>query len=347
MRFLTKKKNEMTWKNVMDFRNEMFGFCAIWIVLFHVLDNIGFPDFRGSYVLEHTIAIGNSGVDIFLFLSAIGLCHSMEKNSLNNFYRNRLLRICVPYLLAAIPFFLWYDFIVYSDGFWKYILNLTSINYWIDSSVYPIWYVSFVIILYSIYPVLYNIDRKTKHKATVLLIVLLVAVEYVLFLMENPFYDNSERALTRIPVFLLGMIMAPSILNGERIPRRYVALAFIVWFLCFLFLTRDGLYRIWRRYIYCIMAVCFVVMFAFLGKYCLDNAIGRGLRWLGNISFEIYVVHVFLIRVIRYYVLWDLVLDKFCWYVILPVISVLAAQLLKRCSVRINDVLWKKQSSAR
>lgn len=338
------KQFALTWKDVMNFRSELFGFSALWIILFHVLNNVGFPHFRGSYLLELLLSVGNSGVDIFLFLSAVGLWHSAEKNTLPNFYRNRMLRILFPYLLVAVPFFAWYDFCVAKDGVVQFLLNLSAVNYWIDSSNYPIWYVSFVIILYAVYPFLHRFDKKTNHVGTAVLLVLIIAVECVLFRMKNPVYNNAERAFARIPVALAGVIMAQPVLEGRRIPGYQVAIGIVLWVFCFLQVTSWRLPMILQRYLCGVMAVCFVVVFAFAGKLLLVKGIRRILRWLGGMSFELYAVHVFLIRIIRYQDLWKVLPHKALWYIAIPMISVMAAWLVCRISARFNQRLFRRSA---
>ena len=51
---------------------------------------------------------GFCGVDIFLLLSGIGLVYAIEKSSIGTFYRRRLERVFVPFVIlgvcTALPF---------------------------------------------------------------------------------------------------------------------------------------------------------------------------------------------------------------------------------------------------
>ena len=160
------KNNDFTWYNVMECRNELFGISIIWIILFHISNHVwfNFVNFNNIFkviikVIKIIISKGNIGVDIFLFLSAIGLSNSILYNSKKIFYKHRFNRVVLPYLLIAIPYFIWYDVCFIKDGIIQLTLNITTLNYWLKGD-HPTWYVSFIIIMYLVYPCLYLCDKK-------------------------------------------------------------------------------------------------------------------------------------------------------------------------------------------
>lgn len=67
--------------NIMKYRGELFGFAALWIVMFHICNQIGLP-FGGFFGKACTKVIkwGNRGVDLFLFsFGNRTLCVDAEK----------------------------------------------------------------------------------------------------------------------------------------------------------------------------------------------------------------------------------------------------------------------------
>lgn len=104
-----RKNNSFSWKDVLSYRNELYGLAIFWIVLFHIYCNVGFV---GKSILPSKVytAIslimirGNLGVDVFLFLSAIGLSRSIRNNDIKTFYHHRWNRVFLPYLLLAVLF---------------------------------------------------------------------------------------------------------------------------------------------------------------------------------------------------------------------------------------------------
>ena len=57
-------------ENLSTYRNEIYGIAAIWIMLFH--GRIANIDATFPYLYK-ILRLGNIGVDIFLFLSGIGI----------------------------------------------------------------------------------------------------------------------------------------------------------------------------------------------------------------------------------------------------------------------------------
>lgn len=338
---IRKQENSVfSWKDVLSCRNEIFGFTAVWIILFHLNDFIGLSNFRGWLHVRSVFVVGNCGVDIFLFLSAIGLYRSMEKHTLRDFYRNRVLRICLPYLLAAVPYFLWYDFVFAKDGIWQFLTNVSTINYWLAPK-YPIWYVSFIVVLYALFPLIYRADVKSRHASTVALIAFFVILEYVLLITDSVIYKNAERALSRMPVFLLGVVLASRILQGRTIPLYQVMAAFLAGLGVFRLVTTVSMHLVLVRYLYCILAVSIILVYAYFRKHIRLEWGYRLLRWLGQISFEIYAVHVLLVKGINHCQLWDKIGSIGVWYILILVSSIAAAKLVAVLAGRMNGILGR------
>ena len=92
--------SEIELKRLSRFRSELMGAAIVFIMLFHTPLK---PDasFFGLY------RMGNVGVDIFLFLSGIGLWFSWVKTpSMRYFYRKRLLRIFPTWIIISSTYFL-------------------------------------------------------------------------------------------------------------------------------------------------------------------------------------------------------------------------------------------------
>ena len=321
-----------SWHDVMSCRNELFGLSILWIVLFHIYLNIRLTGFPGAPYLSRVLYRGNIGVDIFLFLSGIGLSRSMRVNSIRTFYKHRFNRVVPPYLLVAIPFFLWLNIIRDSGGIGEFLLNLSTINYWITTGgYYPIWYVSFILVLYLLFPWLYRWDEKSSHISTVCIIFLSVVIEYWMCIKGYLPFKTSERALSRIPVFMIGLLSASYILSGSKIQQWKVLTAFLSGICLFtlISLKHVHLHLIAVRYLYCPIGVAIIISYAYFRKKVNLNRVWKALAWIGNISFELYVVHVVLIRVIVVTDFWQLV-DKGWWWVIIPAVSLPIALLLQK-----------------
>lgn len=86
--------------NISRFRGALMGIAMLIIILFHV-------DLARSDMFFGLRRMGNLGVDMFLFLSGIGLWFSWMKNpSCKHFYFRRLIRIYPAWLIIASLFYI-------------------------------------------------------------------------------------------------------------------------------------------------------------------------------------------------------------------------------------------------
>ena len=107
-------------------RKSIMGFAAIYILAFHKYICL-FPQGNLFFQIEYGIKeLGLSGVDIFLFLSGIGLTYSIGKTSLGIFYYKRIKRIIIPFVLIGIARGL-FDRLSFMD----ILGNISGINFWI------------------------------------------------------------------------------------------------------------------------------------------------------------------------------------------------------------------------
>src|SRR5574344_1355419 len=86
--------------NISRYRGELMGAAMLFIILFHVL----LPRSDMFFGLRR---IGNVGVDMFFYLSGIGLWFSwMKKPSLKHFFKRRFLRVYPAWFIVATVFYL-------------------------------------------------------------------------------------------------------------------------------------------------------------------------------------------------------------------------------------------------
>ena len=104
---------------------------------------------------------GFSGVDIFLFFSGYGLCYSINKNGVGEFYKRRFFRILPLYMLLG----LFVGLLHYQDySVMDYICNMTSLSYWGLGGNEFDWYLSSLIVFYLAFPALYWAISKMPNK---------------------------------------------------------------------------------------------------------------------------------------------------------------------------------------
>ncbi|WP_278819616.1 acyltransferase family protein, partial [Hoylesella nanceiensis] len=122
---------------ISKYRTELMGIAMLLVVLFH-----GYvPQSSWFYGLKR---MGNVGVDVFLFLSGIGLWFSWRScPNLKHFYKQRFLRVYPTWLLLASCF---YGFHFYhKSGFSNDVFDLLGdviahLDFWLHGEL-TFWYI--------------------------------------------------------------------------------------------------------------------------------------------------------------------------------------------------------------
>ena len=133
-------------QSLFENRTETMGIAMLMVLLYHLKGTWFYPGFLG--------------VDIFLFLSAYGLSRSYKTNTLGIFYKRRLNRVVPLYILMGVGISLVYCLFYHHSLTWLDVLcNITSLNYWGLGGSVAEWYLSFLLILYLLYPILHKVSH--------------------------------------------------------------------------------------------------------------------------------------------------------------------------------------------
>ena len=289
---------------VLKYRNQIYGLCAIWIVLFHIQGRLGVPEVP---VITPLMKMGNAGVDVFMFLSGYCLCLSFKRNSdLRRFFKKRVMRVVVPYVVIAIPYLLYKAFVFHhSMPFFHqcgtFVANLTGLSFWI-SGFQTTWFVHAIIAMYCFFPLFFHIVSKGKWAAGALLAVTYATILLCAYYLPN--YDKNAIALCRFPVFMLGIIMA--YYNWDvPLTRRNLVISFIyVVLTIWVFPTKEYMsnhfengYAALFLFFITMVIPLIILMAKLVGKAA--GGINRTLLYIGGLSLEIYIIHVMILNILR------------------------------------------------
>lgn len=272
-------------KAISDSRLFLFGIATVMILFFHSSIIIN----PNNFVLKLIIFIkqyGNVGVDIFLFLSAIGLFHSMSKNQdIKAFYKRRFIRI-LPALLLINS--LWFAYISI-NGIKEYLFNVTGISIFFNGNR-TCWYFTLLLLLYFIYPPLFKLEKKFGSKIYIFMIIFIIILNVFLSIYATTLFNKIEIMTRRIPIFLIGCIFAKYVYNGVEIKKRYVILISPILCICCLILYNLKIIpfgnRIWR-YILGILAIALIILLSNI-YYKINKK--RFIEWIGMYSMEFYLL---------------------------------------------------------
>lgn len=298
------KHQTLNWGLLSKYRSKLMGISIIWIMLYHG-NEIGMLFPKPFELINFVLEKGRGGVDLFLFLSGLGLYYSYSKNpDTKSFYRRRVMRVVIPYLLIAAPFWIVQDLIRYHD-ISAFLKNVTLYSFWTEGNT-RLWYFALLIPLYLLFPFLYGWIYKKEHdkrsniyRAWVL-IALVVLCTYLIRRYFSGYYGKVEIALTRIPVFLLGILCGSFAKKEKQVTFGELSFLFAAYsyrMYTYEYKIKGMAVRYW--YASLILVVCFVCVYFFesAGKnrkkapskyHLLDVA--------GKYSLELYIVHIWIRR---------------------------------------------------
>lgn len=135
--------NEETILNaIIANRSFLMGVAMIMVIVYHI--------FCWVYNPIGPLNIGYVGVDIFLFLSGLGLSCSYEKNSITQFYKNRIKRIYPIYIISVLT-----TYLIFNSNWSNFDLfaNIVTIGLYTKGGVYRYdWYLESLFTLYILFP---------------------------------------------------------------------------------------------------------------------------------------------------------------------------------------------------
>jgi len=292
-------KQALSWHDLSAFRGELMGLAMLAVMLFHT------PLARSDtfYGLRR---VGNCGVDVFLFLSGIGLWYAWQKGAglpllrrTLAFYWRRYLRIYPAWLIAACLFYIpqyWPAGGGYSPTMADLVANiLVGWSFWKADDL-TFWFIPCIMMLYTVVPLyLYAVEKQPAWRWAPVLMV----VWYLLVRDYAPLWravGHVEIFWSRIPIFLLGInaatwVKAPRTEHRSLIVPLVLILAATLWYCIDVESHRRGAFPpATERLVYIPLAVSAALLLSSLLRVS-PEWVRRPLRFVGGLSLELYLVH--------------------------------------------------------
>ena len=205
------------------YRKLLMGFAALWIFVLH--EWVLVFDVPDQLTIEAFIKrIGFCGVDIFFFLSALGLHFSVKSHSTLSFYYRRIRRLAIPFLAVALL-----RCVVEGWTAWEFVGNVSGFNFYTKGIYILLWFVPAIATLYLLFPLYHRLFSRAKNKVAFTAIVLaiwLLESRALIGVMREDLYDFTNR----IPIFCVGCLFGYLSEQEERrlSPKAWAALGLML-----------------------------------------------------------------------------------------------------------------------
>ena len=349
----TLSENKLNYGSFSYFRNAIYGFAALWIVVFHgiLLANVNAEFDPSISLIRDSIDMGNIGVDVFVFLSGICLYFSYSKKpKLGQFYYKRFVRVYIPYLIMALPYII-YFYVVGQINLPQMFKTILTVNTW-TGEIDPIdlWYVAAILVFYLLYPLIYHFifrenskGKMSKEKAEftrmIILACISIVISVIIYYCFIDVYSIISRALSRFTVFIIGTYVGKLVKEKKKFHEAFLIASVLILAGAYplyersiiqgVFYNGNYLQSIWSRYYGSLTGIALVYLLSQLFVLLSEIKVDRFFAFFGPFSFEIYILSI-IARRIFYYTPWYTDGYAFLHYLIVMVFTIFVAWLLSK-----------------
>lgn len=270
------------------YRSELMGIATLLIIICHApAYGVEMP----AWMIRLVGSFG-FGVDIFLFLSGVGMYHSYasrksKRISLMKWWMKRYLRIIIPCFLLIIPInYLWNPF-GKSLNACSAFFELSGFGFVFGKS--PLWFVTSILLLYLLTPFI-DLFLKGKYKWHIC-----ISLSAVCFICAYTFlfYSVWGFMLQRWPSYFIGWILAFYI-NEQKKVSLWVTVVLPLLIYMVLYWMNHQLDTHFS--LFWLQGISMVMLFAYLLDKVHNKTFLSVLSFIGAISLESYVTNEYMIR---------------------------------------------------
>ncbi len=289
------------------------GYAIFTIVLYHAFQHVSLPP-----LFQQGIVFGGTGVHLFFLLSGFGLAWSRAVVTPGEFYRRRLTKVWLPYVLVLTISLLaafWFDLFPDRWRAWLAGVGLYQMfsEPYIESFGGHFWFISTIVQFYLLFPFLKKWQQQMGDSRWFFLLALAVSVTWwviVALLGKGEFRTWNSCCLQFLWEFALGMTIAEGMRNREfRIPNSEFRIRFW-WALLPLGLFFTGVMVLMILKLGTVGRI-FNDIPALLGYAALSGflfyvgdlywpALKRFFLWVSGFSFSLYLIHVLVLEAYLY-----------------------------------------------
>jgi len=273
------------------------------------------------------IYLGSEGVAIFLILSGYGLTLSYNKTKNNNFFSKRFSKVFIPYFLVTLCW------IIINTNFFHITYSLKTIflsliGFDIHRSIDgTMWYISFIMLWYFIFYFIFKFNIRNIFK-------LLFLFCFAFCFRKNIYYsvfhinfgDLAWQFSLHAYFFPIGVLVAFYFdkITQKLTPATLFVIS-IIFFLIYLFNVHNSnkslTYFITSNFLFSVAIISFLCILSYFKIY------SRVLKFLGQHSYEIYLLEGNLLAITHYFQ--NKLFALPCYLLVLFFFSILLSKIIK------------------
>ena len=285
---------------ISKYRTILMGLAIIFIMFCH-MDTAMMHNGLTVTPIAKAMHFFTVGVDIFLFLSGVGLYYSYtkKKQPYVQFEKKRLFRILPQYFLIAGITYLISDFCIKQLPFEKFLNDWLFMS-WFKEGILRYWYILTIVVFYLLFPPLYKFIHSGKNafaKTFSFAVCWWVFTEilYAVF----PYTEQFKIAAARLPIFVFGIYCGKLAYEKAELGRMNFLLL-PAGYLAFIFLKMPFIKPLSRTLYYPVRALLaisitatVIVVMEFMENRSpkMNAAAVNILGWFGGLTLELYLLH--------------------------------------------------------
>jgi peptidoglycan/LPS O-acetylase OafA/YrhL len=268
--------------------DELKGIAIILVLLYHAGGVLGWSNYLH----------GDLGVDVFVILSGVGLAWGRSWRNTGSFFRRRLVRIMPTYWIVLTVFLLLNTyFLQHNYSSFNIFTHYLGIHGWFGdlyalSIVDSFWFITLILSFYLLFPWLRHlIDRPDQLLLTGA--ALSIVTSFTWFFTEQS--GSFGHLGLRIPGFFYGLLIGRLIQRGNiRLPLG-ATLVLAVLLITYIPYTQGIIFHTG------IVALALMCIYTFGIRSLIGPRSRKTLKFLGDHSLEIFLIHQPLIRDYNFY----------------------------------------------
>lgn len=285
---------------ILTYRTQIMCFAAIWIMLVHCFALL--PQFYILKYIKPLICYGYGGVDIFLFISGLGIALSLQKpQTAYTFFKKRVSKIFPIFFIVVTVYS-----ILMTSQLLDWFYQVSTLSMWLPlfgiDVINVFWYVGAAFTFYAISWICY----KYFVKYPLLVTIGLSSIGLIIFYTFH--VDTLRLFLMRFPIYFAGMY-ASRLCNRNFNPIYLIALSVVAYGVLGIcssllggeIISRYGINFLMLALIAPGLSILIASICNFLNRYSVARPIISSLGYIGTMSLEIYLVHWGLICIMKKY----------------------------------------------